>query len=320
MIARAWLRHSMVLLLGGALLGAASARADGELFSFQKAGVLESGAQYAVRIEESAYEPGPSDLSNDGSWWGIDAGFPATLCSRFSVEIDGRSAAPPRKLCRDLAELHGAEVIEEQGHLIVRIHGGEAHGSFDAQFDFREHEIERVVRMGERPDEVWERTIVHSSAGDAASVVPGAALPEELLRFALAAGCTPPADFYAEHPDAPKPPFAYAAGEDTLERAAVLWCRRGELQEGYSLLFRPGAGDVGQGDCPAEISARPSIGGLSLVPIADVEVSWLRPLSDPSAPALADPPTASLAIRSEYDGVGSYFVCHAGQWFRYGFR
>lgn len=304
-----------VLLLGGVLLVAAPARAEGELFSFQKAGVLESGAQYAVQIEESEYEPGPADLSNDGSWWGIDTGFPATVCSRFSVEIDGRSAAPPRKLCRDLAELHGAEVLEAQDHLVVRIRGGDAHGSFDAQFDFREHEIERVVHRGELPDEVWERTIVHNSAARAAAVV-----PEDLLRFALAAACTPPADFYAERPDAPRPPFAYAGGEDMPERAAVLWCRRGEPQEGYSLLFRPGAGDVGQGDCPAEIPGRPYIGGLSLAPIADVEVSWLRPLSEPNAPPLADAPTAALAIRSEHDGVGNYFVCHAGRWLGYAFH
>ena len=82
----------------------------------------------------------------------------------------------------------------------------------------------------------------------------------------------------------------------------------------YTLLFRPGHGDVGQENCPAQIRGQTHIGGLSLIPLADLNVAQFRYLEDPKKLAPTTEPTAGMAIRSEYDGVGTEFYCHDGKW------
>jgi len=55
------------------------------------------------------------------------------------------------------------EITEEEGNLVLNLRGGDAAGSYRARFLFGEYEIERMVRGGEFPNSLWERTVYHNS-------------------------------------------------------------------------------------------------------------------------------------------------------------
>lgn len=149
--------------LAVALLVAPPALGSRKPFSFEQSGTLSSGTKYSVKIAESQYQRGFADLPDDGSWWGIDGGFPDTYCTTFQVVIDGKPVTVVRKLYQDLSQLNRVKLDDRGGHLVVLIEGGDAAGSFQAEFFFREFEVERVVRGGEFPHAFWERTILHNS-------------------------------------------------------------------------------------------------------------------------------------------------------------
>jgi hypothetical protein len=145
-------------------------------------------------------------------------------------------------------------------------------------------------------------------------------VPRDLHEFAISKGCTPPANFFAQRFEV-APPYIYAKSDDPSPLAAALWCQPDLSVESYTLLFRPGGGDVGLGSCSPAITDQSHIGGLELLKPSDVEPSSLiepaafRPLLDPSRPALSGPIGKRLLIKSEHDGVGRYFLCHEGTWF-----
>jgi hypothetical protein len=116
-----------------------------------------------VKVAESAYQRRADELPDDGSWWGIDGGFPKSVCTRFEVRIGAKRIELPRKLYTDLAQLKRVEIAEEEGQAVLIVRGGDAAGSFEARFRFTQFEVERVVRGGEFPDSVWERTLYHNS-------------------------------------------------------------------------------------------------------------------------------------------------------------
>jgi hypothetical protein len=164
MLAKRTRRHLVALaVLTAATAGSTAARAADRLFEFERSGKLSSGVQYAVKIAESIFQRAPRDLPDDGSWWGIDGGFPTSLCTTFDITINGKRIDLLRKSYHDLAGLNSVEISEEKGHLVVLINGGDAAGSFNARFLFREFEVERIVRGGEFPNSRWERTIYHNS-------------------------------------------------------------------------------------------------------------------------------------------------------------
>jgi len=150
-------------LLYATLLLTAVALALASPFSFDKSGVLPSGKKFSVTISESPYKRHPDDLPDDGSRWGIDGGFPTPYCTTFAVKIDGKPVNLLRKSFQDLSHLNSVEISEENRNLVVSVQGGDAAGSFDARFIFREFEVERIVRSGEFPNSIWERTVYHNS-------------------------------------------------------------------------------------------------------------------------------------------------------------
>jgi hypothetical protein len=154
---------ALALVLLAVLASARATAAADRLFSFERGGELLSGARFSVRVAESFYQPAPEELPDDGGRWGIDGGFPRSLCSLFEVEINGRNVDIPRKLHQDLSHLTRVEVSEQAGDVVVLVQGGDAAGSFEARFVFREFEVERVVRAGESPNSAWERTTYHNS-------------------------------------------------------------------------------------------------------------------------------------------------------------
>jgi len=145
-------------------------------------------------------------------------------------------------------------------------------------------------------------------------------VPQDLHEFAISKGCIPPANFFEMRFEV-APPYVYAKSNGPGPLAAALWCQPDSSVQSYTLLFRPGAGDVGLGSCSPTIPDQSHIGGLTLVEPSDVKPSSLvepsafRPLLDPSAAPLSSPIGKRLLLRSESDGVGRFFLCHKGTWF-----
>ena len=55
------------------------------------------------------------------------------------------------------------QVVERGGNSVVRILGGDGAGSFTADYTIRAYRLsERMVRMGELGDQIWERTQLHN--------------------------------------------------------------------------------------------------------------------------------------------------------------
>jgi hypothetical protein len=145
-------------------------------------------------------------------------------------------------------------------------------------------------------------------------------VPQDLHEFALSKGCVPPANFFEMRFEV-APPYVYAPDTAPKQPAAALWCQPDPSLARYTLLFRPGAGDLALGDCPAAIPDQGHIGGLSLVrashvrPISLVSPSSFHRVDNPKAPPLTESLGDRFLLKSESDGVGAYYVCHAGAWY-----
>lgn len=136
---------------------------------FKKSGKLKSGKKFELRVREVVFKALPGAVEDDGSLWGIDGGFPDTVCAEMTLEMDGVAEHIPRKLYQDLVNLEEVGIAEVKGEVQVTIRGGgsDPHAGFVAVFFFREFEIERMVRHdGGGADCIWERTIVHNSMND----------------------------------------------------------------------------------------------------------------------------------------------------------
>jgi len=145
------------------LIFAASAFAESPPFSYQAKGSLPSGTKYDVVIQETAYKKTLSEPEDDGSMWGIDGGYPTDVVKTFTVKLNGNNIVIRKKFYSDICNISSAEVREEGTATLLVIKGGDAAGSFNAIYRFKQGDlVERVVRMGEMPDDIWEKTIIHS--------------------------------------------------------------------------------------------------------------------------------------------------------------
>ena len=141
-------------------------------------------------------------------------------------------------------------------------------------------------------------------------------VPQDLHDYAQTKGCSPPADFYVMRFEV-APPYAYANLKKWAPGplAAVLWCQPDIAVRTYKLVFRAGTGDIGLGSCKPEIPNQSHIGGLSLVARKNLSEFPFFQISDPKIQVLPSSTAATIAVKSEHDGVGSYYLCHAGEWF-----
>ncbi len=148
----------------------------------------------------------------------------------------------------------------------------------------------------------------------------GQVVPTDLREYALAQKCAPVDDFYDGRPGDVLPPYVYAKDLNGPEAAAALWCREEKSGKSrHTLLFRKGRGSVGQGTCPSRIPRQGHIGGLSLIHKSDLKLNMFRFVDTPSLSGPPSEPLKGLALKSEYDGVGSIFYCHQGKWLVYRF-
>ena len=141
--------------------------AGGKPFVFREAGKLPSGATYKIEMHEVLYKHTDEKRPDDGSLWGLDGGYPRTILRNFSLQINGKDVWLPWKLHSDICHIYRVRVRESNGYVLVDIRGGNAAGSYDATYKFNGHRLmERIVRVGEFPEQVWEKTVLHNDLMD----------------------------------------------------------------------------------------------------------------------------------------------------------
>ena len=151
------------LHIGLVILAIASRAVAAEPFAFDETGTLASGTTYRLTVREAPYKRQAHEKPDDGSRWGIDGGYPASYVEEFRLTLGKRKVFVPRKFFNDMSHLSRVSIEEQKGSLLVAVTGGDAAGSFTAEFRFRGGRfLERIVRHGEFPNERWERTIFRS--------------------------------------------------------------------------------------------------------------------------------------------------------------
>jgi hypothetical protein len=131
-------------------------------------GRFADGRRYRMVLIESKYR---SKLRDDGSFWGTDGGIPQKIISYLSLHINGEEVQFPRKSYGDLCELHTSYTSIElsKKKILIKMEGGDAAGSFRAEFFVEKYKqgyrlSERMIKNGEEPDAIWEKTIYHNDA------------------------------------------------------------------------------------------------------------------------------------------------------------
>jgi hypothetical protein len=143
-------------------LFACNAYAGNPPFQFSESGKLASGKTYTVKISEVKFTPKVTDMPDDGGMWGIDGGFCQNIINVFSVNIGDKQIYINRKFYSDICDIGKVELSEDNGKTVLMVSGGDGVGSYDASYKFSNGKlVERIVRMGEMPDDYWEKTIIH---------------------------------------------------------------------------------------------------------------------------------------------------------------
>jgi|WetSurMetagenome_2_1015567.scaffolds.fasta_scaffold620617_1 hypothetical protein len=142
---------------------AQDAFAENVPFVFNETGKFPSGKSYSLKIEEHPFSKSPNTKPDDGSTWGIDGGYPLNVVKKFFLRLNEVEISIPRKYYSDICDISKVSIEEKQELVILKVKGGDGAGSFNAEYVFKNNRlIERMVRMGEFPDEVWEKTILHN--------------------------------------------------------------------------------------------------------------------------------------------------------------
>jgi hypothetical protein len=73
----------------------------------------------------------------------------------------------PGKMYADLCNASTLQPSEARGIFVLKVHGGDAGDSFEAEYRFRGvYLVERWVRNGEFPDEAYEHTKFRYNTSD----------------------------------------------------------------------------------------------------------------------------------------------------------
>jgi len=138
-----------------------------EPITINKSGKFSCGKSFTITIIERNYIKTPNSKEDDGSLWGTDGGYPSTVIETFDIDINDVAVFIPWKFYSDLSSIHKADFEKVGDAYILTVEGGDAAGSFDAYFKIKNFRmIERTVKMGEFPDEVWEKTVLHNELWD----------------------------------------------------------------------------------------------------------------------------------------------------------
>lgn len=137
-------------------------------------------------------------------------------------------------------------------------------------------------------------------------------MPQELVQFAGAKGCSQVDDFFAR-PGMIDPPYVYGYAPGDEEDSAVFWCQRqmnGKRQYVLQFMYKK---KVPASGCADYIVWPNPPRGLSLVKSDRLTSDYFVYLDDRTSPPKGIP-FAGPAILSTYDGVSAWFYCHQGRW------
>lgn len=150
--------------------------------------------------------------------------------------------------------------------------------------------------------------------------------------------CTPPAEFFMKRKGRLNPPYLYAYDEQLETRESyVYWCRKHIDKKLYlSFIYRSLPNDYGdsfamiknkdipkteKSQCPHQIEwPEPPLGlslykpeGSPFLPGSPLKLNQFGYLDDRKKKG-PDRPLAHSGILSEYNGSGTVFYCHEGNW------
>jgi hypothetical protein len=130
-------------------------------FQFERKGTLPSGVRYELKVTEGPYRPYPQLPSDDCGMWGVDCGSPRYSVQDLTLKLNDKKVHFPHKFVDDLSHVRSVEIKDDKNGMRILLRGGDAAGSYSAEFLVRKLRlVERIVRHGEFPDEVWEKTVI----------------------------------------------------------------------------------------------------------------------------------------------------------------
>jgi hypothetical protein len=146
---------SATMLLGVAsLLRPAQIAAVGPIVGTQTV----SGSNYSFRL---TFEKGSRSRYGDG--WGQSADQSASVrIVSFDAKYLGVRLLAKQSCCADLYNVRSVALRPSKGGIFLVLKGGDAGSAFTAELLFnRLGLVERIVRDGEFPNQLYERTIYH---------------------------------------------------------------------------------------------------------------------------------------------------------------
>ena len=153
------MKTTIILLL--ALLTTAVYASPESPFQFEKRGTLPSGVRYELKIIEGQFLPSPQVPADDCGMWGVDCGNPKYSVQNLTLKLNDKKVHFPHKFVADLSNVRSVEIKDDKSGIKIFLRGGDAAGSFTAEFIVRKLRLtERIVRHGEFPDEIWEKTVI----------------------------------------------------------------------------------------------------------------------------------------------------------------
>jgi len=159
----------MRLVMGAVavLLAASGAFAAEALFSVHESATLPSGVRYELEVREIAYVPPEPRVAEETGFWGTDGGIPKRVVQTFSLRLNGKPVYIPRKFYSDLSQVNTVNVGETKQGVRILVKGGDAAGGYSSELLVNKRRlVERMTRVGEFPNEVWERVILHNELLD----------------------------------------------------------------------------------------------------------------------------------------------------------
>lgn len=113
---------------------------------------------FEILVEEVPFQEISGQRQSVKSWWGVDGGEPPLVIKRIVFRIAEKVVSIPPAAYVDLGDIAfpARLQLEQRGReLHFFLSGGDAAGSYTAQFIFRDRKlVERRVRPGEFPDHV----------------------------------------------------------------------------------------------------------------------------------------------------------------------
>jgi hypothetical protein len=136
-------------------------------FLFEKNDTLPSGVRYELKVKHGEYRPSLQLPEDDCGMWGVDCGDPDYSVESLTLKLNDQKVHFPHKFVADLGHVSFVEIKDVNGGVKILVRGGDASGSYDAEFLVRKHRlVERIVCHGEMGEELSEKTVIRNDLRD----------------------------------------------------------------------------------------------------------------------------------------------------------